>query len=267
MRVIDRPSVLDNVVLVLDRPRDVANVGGVVRVMCNFGLSRLRLVEPAAYDEERILAAAHRGAPVLARLERHPTLDSALADCGFVLGTTARPRQVRHERITPRQAAPALLQAVTLSPATPAAILFGPEDRGLANAALGRCNALVTIPTAPEAASLNLAQSVLVLAYELWLAALASTVHGGAERMPDVAAALGGVPAAGDSLARAAACEEMFAALEEVLWGMHPNNDAGRVAHTLARLRAVLLRAAPRSEEVRMLTTLFVHIAHERSQE
>src|SRR5581483_5389265 len=111
MRVIDRLGVLDSVVLVLDRPRDVANVGGVVRVMCNFGLSRLRLVEPAAYDEERILAAAHRGAPVLARLERHPTLASALADCGFVLGTTARPRQVRHERITPRQAAPALLQA------------------------------------------------------------------------------------------------------------------------------------------------------------
>jgi tRNA C32,U32 (ribose-2'-O)-methylase TrmJ len=58
----------------------------------------------------------------------------------------------------------------------------------------------------------------------------------------------------------------MFAALEEVLWGMHPNNDAGRVSHTLARLRAVLLRAAPRVEEVRMLTTLFVHIAHEREQ-
>ena len=64
--------------------------------------------------------------------------------------------------------------------------------------------------------------------------------------------------------ARVAARETMFAALEDVLWGMHPNNDAGRVSHTLARLRAVLLRAAPRAEEVDMLTRLFVHIAHER---
>src|SRR5689334_13069609 len=105
------PPVLNGVVVVLDRPRDVANVGGVVRAMGNFGLSRLRLVEPAAYDPERILAAAHRAGPILERLERHPTLDDALADCGFVLGTTARPRAVLHERLTPRQAAPALLQA------------------------------------------------------------------------------------------------------------------------------------------------------------
>ena len=56
-------------------------------------------------------------------------------------------------------------------------------------------------------------------------------------------------------------------ALEDVLWGMHPNNDAGRVTHTLARLRAVLLRAAPRAEEVQMLTRLFVHIAHERRRQ
>ena len=57
------PPVLDGVVLVLDRPRDVTNVGGVVRAMGNFGLTRLRLVEPAAYDPERVLAMAHRVSP------------------------------------------------------------------------------------------------------------------------------------------------------------------------------------------------------------
>lgn len=254
------PPVLEGVVVVLDRPRDVANVGGVVRAMGNFGLSRLRLGEPAAYDPERILAAAHRGRPILDRVERHATLDDALADCGFVLGTTARPRAVRHERLTPRQAAPALLRAA--SPTVPAAILFGPEDRGLTNEALGRCHAVLTIPTVPENASLNLAQAVLLLAYELWLAATKGRVSA---HMPDVASAVA-APLAGEPLASGTAREEMFAALEEVLWGMHPNNDAGRVSHTLARLRAVLLRAAPRVEEVRMLTTLFVHIAHEREQ-
>src|SRR2546421_11518010 len=260
----DIPPVLGGVVLVLDRPRDVTNVGGVVRAMGNFGLTRLRLVEPAAYDPERVLAMAHHGAPVLARLERHATLDAALADCGFVLGTTARPRAVRHERMTPRQAAPALLSAARRDPATPAAVLFGPEDPGLSNAALGRCNAVVTIPTAPDDPSLNLAQSALVIAYELWLAATTtgtSVVH-----MPDAAVALITAPTM-EPLAQGAAREEMFAALEDVLWGMHPNNDAGRVLRTLARLRAVLLRAAPRVEEVQMLTRLFVHIAHERRRQ
>ena len=189
LQVSEIPDLLNRIVLVLDRPRDVANVGGVVRAMGNFGLGRLRLVEPAAFDEGRVRAMAHRGSRVLERLERHATLDGALADCGFVLGTTARSREVRHERMTPRQAAPALLRAVERDPTTLAAILFGPEDRGLDNEALGRCNAVVTIPTAPDDPSLNLAQSALLIAYELWLAATAS---GSSPRMPDAAAALDG---------------------------------------------------------------------------
>ena len=286
---------LDGIVVVLDRPRDITNVGGVVRAMGNFGLSRLRLVEPAAYNEGRVLAVAHRGRPIIDRMERHPTLDDALADCIFVLGTTARTREVRHERMTPRQAAPALLRAATLGMTGPAsvtapagsrsgdtaphditragsagesglaAILFGPEDNGLSNEALGRCNAVVTVPTAAEYSSLNLAQATLLIGYELWLAATEDPTA--ARRVPDAIAALGATEtraAPDEPPARAAAREEMIAALEDVLWGMHPNNDANRVRHTLARLRAVLLRAAPRAEEVHMLTRLFVHIARER---
>ena len=297
MRPKQRPAVLDGVVVVLDRPHDITNVGGVVRAMGNFGLSRLRLVEPAAYNEGRVLAVAHRGRPIIDRMERHPTLDAALADCIFVLGTTARTREVRHERMTPRQAAPALLRAATLgltmrdSTITPgdtgsedtipedttcagggsegglAAILFGPEDNGLSNEALGRCNAVVTVPTAAEYSSLNLAQATLLIGYELWLTATEDpTVE---RRVPDAVAALNaleGQAARDEPPARAAAREEMIAALEDVLWGMHPNNDAGRVRHTLARLRAVLLRAAPRAEDVHMLTRLFVHLARERKE-
>jgi len=297
MRPKTRPTVLDGVVVVLDRPRDITNVGGVVRAMGNFGLSRLRLVEPAAYNEGRVLAVAHRGRPIIDRMERYSTLDAALADCIFVLGTTARVREVRHERMTPRQAAPALLRAATLGMTSPdsgaappgsghedtaphdtmrgggagesglAAILFGPEDNGLSNEALGRCNAVVTVPTAAEYSSLNLAQATLLIGYELWLTATEDPTA--ARRVPDAVAALGATEthaAPDEPPARAAAREEMIAALEDVLWGMHPNNDAGRVHHTLARLRAVLLRAAPRAEEVHMLTRLFVHIARERSR-
>lgn len=266
------PPALDGIVVVMDRPQDIANVGGAIRAMGNFGLARLRLVEPAAFDEERIRGIAHRGAPIVQRLERYSTLGAALADCGYVLGTTARPRAVRHERMTPRQAASALLhageRATSDASFPPAALLFGTEDRGLTNDALGFCNALITIPTAPHDSSLNLAQAILLIAYELWLAA--TTEERGdtmARRIPDAVAALDGIAAAGsEPPARIAAREEMYAALEDVLWGMHPNNDAGRVGHTLARLRALLSRAAPRSEEVDMLRRLFVHIAHERKE-
>jgi len=277
------PPVLDGIVLVLDRPRDAMNVGGVVRAMGNFGLGRLRLVEPAAYDVDRIRSMAHRGGPVLDRIERYPSLEAALADCGYVLGTSARARAVRHERLSPRQAALALLRAAALGGAAPdvpsesalspvspvvppVAVLFGPEDRGLSNEALGRCNAVITIPTAPDDSSLNLAQSALLIAYEVWLAAIGdATPDARRGRVPDVAAAVEATGAAArEPLASGHARDEMFAALEEVLWGMHPNNDAGRVAHTLARLRAVLLRAAPRTEETRMLTRFFIHIARER---
>ena len=254
----NRPS-LEAIVVVLDRPRDVANVGGVVRAMSNFGLSRLRLVEPAAYDEERVLAAAHRGARVIANMTRHANLDEALADCGFVLGTTARPRAIRHERIAPREAATALL-SVSRNVAVPSAIVFGPEDRGLTNAALGRCNAVVTIPAIPDCMSLNLAQAVLIVCYEIWIAARTPRSHA----IPDVVRAAATAHDVESDELPGAEREAMFAALADVLWGMHPNNDRGRVEHTLARFRAVLLRAAPRVEETRMLTRFFVHIAAER---
>lgn len=235
----------------------MANVGATVRAMANFGLQQLRLVTPAVFDRERILGMAHRTEAIVDAVTQYTTVDEALADCGFVLATTARSRAVRHERMSPRQAAPALLQAALHAPV---AILFGPEDRGLSNDVLGRCNAVITIPTVPTYSSLNLAQAVLVVLYEVWHQASLPLQP---LRTPDaVKAAFSGLPE--DAYARVQEREEMFAALEMVLWGMHPNNDAGRVGHTLARLRALLLRAAPRSEETAMLKTLFLHIAHER---
>src|SRR5205085_764321 len=177
---------------------------------------------------------------VLARLERHATLDAALADCGFVLGTTARPRAVRHERMTPRQAAPALLSAAGRDLATPAAVLFGPEDRGLSNAALGRCNAVVTIPTAPDDPSLNLAQSALVIAYELWLAA---TTDASLAHIPDAAAALITTPTM-EPLAPGTAREEMDAAPSTTAMRWPAARSTGTSRWKLARTRASVARCS-----------------------
>src|SRR5262249_8562186 len=133
-----------------------------------------------AFDPERILTVARRGQAVLDATERYHTLADALADCAFVLGTTSRARALQRPVLTPQQAAPALLagalagrqpEGAGLSSPAHAAVLFGPENFGLSNAALDHCHAIVRIPTVPDDASLNLAQAALVVAYELFLAA------------------------------------------------------------------------------------------------
>jgi TrmH family RNA methyltransferase len=251
------------VVVVLVTPRDATNVGATVRAMGNFGLRNLRLVEPAAFDAGRVLAVAHRGAPIVEAISRHDSLREAVADCGLVVGTTARHRAVRHEVLTPAQAATALCAAASAGgpEGSRVALVFGPEDTGLTNDDLGHCHAISIIPTAPGDSSLNLAQAVLVHAYELWQGAHEGA---GARHQPastHLSRAIAQPPGT-EPLALGGQRDEMLAALEDVVWAMHPNNDAGRVDSIVARLRAILLRAAPRADETRLLATIFTHIAH-----
>ncbi len=234
----------DDVVFVLYQPQDVVNIGGTVRAMSNFGLGRLRLVDPVPYDLRDLAGIAHQGGTVIAGITEYPTLDAALADCGLVVATTARPRRTRRPRQTPRTAAPDILAMAT--PEAPVAVLFGREDSGLPNSALDAAHRLITIPTAPANRSLNLAQAVLVVAYELWLAAQPGA---GPPRPPRAPA-----PAHG------AAREAMFAALETLL-ATRGGVPAARLAYDLAILRAVLLRAVPRPDEAARLTHLFRRLA------
>lgn len=261
---------LRNVVIVLFEPQDVVNVAGIIRVMSNFGLRRLRLVEPAAWDPYRVEGIAHVTGEIVAAVARYPSLDAALADCHLVLGTTGRPRETRRERFTPRQAAAVLLRTAAAQTG-PVAVLFGREKDGLPNAALDACHALLTIPTDPGNRSLNLAQAALVVAWELWMAAGAPEAPAPA---PASAPAVPGAPPVGDAapsllaalatdaeLATGTQREEMFRALREVVAAVHPRTTEGRLVRALAHLRAVLLRAAPRSDEARALAGLFAHLA------
>lgn len=232
---------LDDIIIVLYQPQDVVNVGGTVRAMSNFGLSRLRLVEPAAFDAGRVAGIAHQAGPIIATIEHYRDLDSALADCGLVAATTGRARRLRRRRQPPRAAAPLMLAAA--STAAPVALVFGREDSGLPNEALDAAHLLITIPTAPGNRSLNLAQSALLMAYELWLAD-----RGPVPTPPAEAPALGR-----DSTA-------MFAALEGLLAGVG-GVPTERLAYDLAMLRAVLLRAQPRAEEAARLAHLFRRLA------
>ncbi len=155
---------LDKVAVVLFRPRLAENVGAVARAACNMGLTRLIAVQPQDLDFERMaMMATGPAVELLNRLEVHNDLPGALAPFQYVVGTTARLGGVRNTYFTPREMAARLIE---LSAANDIALLFGPENFGLTNEELPYCHALVTIPTA-DCSSLNLAQAVMVLAYEL----------------------------------------------------------------------------------------------------
>jgi TrmH family RNA methyltransferase len=155
------------IVVVLHRPQDVVNVASVIRIMKNFGLRDLRLVAPAEYDAYRVEGIAHKTGDILKRVVVFDQLDQALADCHHVAGFTARQRSAKRNAQRPRDAAPELL---ALGEQDTVALLFGPEDKGLNNEELDRCHRVITIPTSAEYPSLNLAQAVAVMGYELLVA-------------------------------------------------------------------------------------------------
>jgi tRNA/rRNA methyltransferase/tRNA (cytidine32/uridine32-2'-O)-methyltransferase len=165
---------LGGIVVVLWQTQDHVNIAGTVRAMKNFGLTRLRLVSPALWDPWRIEGIAHDTREIVEGAELHVTLETALADCSYVVGMTARERRAKRSVARPREIAPELLARgteATEQGTGPVALLFGREDKGLSNEALDLCHRTCIIPTNPEHASLNLAQAVLLAAYELWMAA------------------------------------------------------------------------------------------------
>jgi tRNA/rRNA methyltransferase len=159
---------LDNITIVLVRPRISQNIGACCRAMHNLGLKRLIVTAPARFDLPDIeRMATHAALSVVGNLQIKDTLADALAPFTFIAGTTARMGKQRQMIYSPEQIAQKI---VSLVPSNEVAVLFGPEDRGLGNDDLKYCHSLVNIPTA-EFSSLNLAQAVMILCYELFLAA------------------------------------------------------------------------------------------------
>jgi TrmH family RNA methyltransferase len=167
---------LSRIAVVLDHPKNVVNIGGVLRVMKNFGMTDLRLVNPDEFDAYRLEGIAHRTLDLIEACTMHDTLDDALSDVSYVVGTTARSRTAGRTYARPRELA---VEIGHRTQEGKVAILFGREDRGLTNDALDRCHSVGIIPTSPEYSSLNLAQAMLVLAYEIFV-----EVDGGREKMP-----------------------------------------------------------------------------------
>jgi len=158
------PGDLDNLRVVLVAARNPLNIGAAARAMSNFGVRRLRVVNPyeVAFREARSAVGA---ADLLAKAEQYENVAEAVADCQLVVGTTVGGRRELQHR----------LQRLDVSGSTikrhlktgPVALLFGSERYGLSNEELSHCHWLMRIPTREEHGSMNLAQAVAVCLYEL----------------------------------------------------------------------------------------------------
>ncbi len=155
-------------VVVLVRPQLAENIGSVARAMANGGLHHLRLVAPRdGWPQERAWRTASGADRILDEATVHADVDDAVADLHRVLATCPRPRHVVIPVLTARGGAAELRQIGRRG--LRAGLLFGPERAGLDSDDMARADALIRYPLNPAFSSLNLAQAVMVMAYEWWL--------------------------------------------------------------------------------------------------
>ncbi|ACG77405.1 tRNA/rRNA methyltransferase [Phenylobacterium zucineum HLK1] len=158
-------------VIILNTPQLAENIGAVARVMANFGLSDLRLVNPRdGWPLERAWASASGADWPLNAARVYDSVAAAIADLQLIYATTARPRELQLPVLTPRRAAGDLHAAAAAGQRV--GLLFGGERAGLETQDIALCQAVVTIPIDPRFRSLNLAQAVAINAYE-WRATAA----------------------------------------------------------------------------------------------
>lgn len=225
----------------LVRPQEEGNVGAVARAMANMGLDRLVLVEPAVPVGAVARAFAVHAGHVLDGAERHADLPSALAGFERIVATTAaRDRRWPQLLVTPREL-PFRLAADP--PETATVVVFGPESSGLTNDELALASLLVQVPAADVQPTLNLAQAVLIVAYELFLA----------RTLP--AAASGEPRASGEEVAG-------FAAQLEALMAKIGFARDSTIAGVERDLRQLVARAAPTGREVRILRGILRRLGH-----
>ncbi|QHQ34866.1 RNA methyltransferase [Algicella marina] len=163
-------------VFVLVRPQMGENIGAAARGMWNFGLDRLRLTNPRdGWPNPRAVAMSSGAAQVIDNVNVYETTDEAIADLNYIYATTARSRDLTKKVFTPQDA---MADAhARIARGERVGVLFGPERAGLENADVVPASALISVPVNPSFASLNLAQCVLLMAYEWSRSSQAALPH------------------------------------------------------------------------------------------
>ncbi|WP_411891913.1 RNA methyltransferase [Yoonia sp. SDW83-1] len=150
---------------VLIRPQMGENIGAAARAMWNFGLDRMRIVDPRdGWPNQKAVAMASGAGRLLDEAQLFDDTAGAIADCSFVYATTARPRGLTKPVFTPEAAMQDARARIAAGEKV--AVMFGPERAGMENDDIARANAIISVPINPDFPSLNLAQCVLLTGYE-----------------------------------------------------------------------------------------------------
>jgi tRNA (cytidine32/uridine32-2'-O)-methyltransferase len=228
-------SRLERIRVVLINTTHPGNIGAAARAMKVMGLSSLHLVTPKIFPNAEATAMASGADNLLQTAVVHDSLDSALAGCSLVLGTSARLRSLPMPLLDARRASE---QAVQEAEGHDVAILFGRERYGLINEEMQRCQFLVNIPSNPEYSSLNLAQAVQIIGYELRVAAMG----GAGVSVPP----LDWAPVDDSQM------EGLFSHLEQTLLDIRFLNPK-QPKKLMMRLRRLFNRARPDQNEINIL--------------
>jgi TrmH family RNA methyltransferase len=239
--------------IVLVRASHPGNVGSAARAMKTMGLNSLWLVAPERFPATEATVMAAGADDVLQHARVVADLRSAIADCGLIVGTTARGRHLPWRIVEPRAAA---LEIAAASQVSEVAILFGNERAGLENEELQLCHTLLTIPTGSAYTSLNLAMAVQVVAYEVCLALRDHRPH--RSPLPLARDREGPVP-----LASAADMEKFYAHLGQVLDEID-FRDRTSTGHLMARLRRLFQRTVLDQNEMNILRGILTAVQGKR---
>ena len=252
-------------IAVLVNPQLGENIGTAARAMANFGLHELRLMDPRdGWPNEKALTSSSGANCIIENATVHETLDDCLKDVNYVYATTARPRGMIKEVITPEQAGHDMRQRIARGEKV--AILFGRERTGLSNDEISLADVIVTAPVNPAFASINIAQAVLLMGYE-WYKGLATTLG---ETTPQLPALDGPGLVMPDT--RPATKEELYGLFDHLereldTAGFFKTED--KKPGMMRNIRNLFARAALTEQEVRSLRGIVSSLTrmHERRKE
>lgn len=221
------------------------NLGSAARAMKTMGLSRMVLVAPKCDVDEQAIAMASGAADVLEAAQVVESLGDAVSDCGFVVGSSARSRNLPWPLVDPREMA---VQARHCPAGTNIALLLGRERSGLTNEELAHCHCHVNIPANPDYASLNVAAAVQLFSYELRMAAKVEQ-----QDSPKWGVEWDQPLATGEQL------EGLFEHWQRVLVDID-FLDPANPRLLMSKLRRLILRAQPDEVETNILRGMLSHV-------
>ncbi|MED7816390.1 tRNA (cytosine(32)/uridine(32)-2'-O)-methyltransferase TrmJ [Vibrio cholerae] len=234
---------LERVKVVLVGTTHSGNIGSAARAMKVMGLSQMVLVDPQCQVDAQAIALAAGASEIALNAQIYPTLEAAVADCGLVVGTSARSRTLEWPMLEPRECGEKLISEANQHSV---AMVFGRERTGLTNEELQLCHYHVYVPANPEYSSLNLAMAVQLLSYEVRMAYLALQQSSQSSTLQE-------------EYPRHQELERFYAHLEQVIMQTE-FISAQQPGQVMNKLRRMFTRARPEAQEINILRGILTSV-------